>query len=119
MELVVKGRGVRIPDQLRQSAEQHLRKLERLEPRATRMEIEVSAERGREDGMKRLDGTLEVPRHVFRAHAVEHELGTALEVLLNRLERQVRDHRDKRRTRLHGRVDRLQSPTIGPEGAPR
>ena len=47
MDLVVKGRGVRITDQLRRSVHHKLERLSRLEPRAVRVEVEVISERNR------------------------------------------------------------------------
>jgi ribosomal subunit interface protein len=116
MDLVMKGRGVRVTDQVRRIAEHGAEKLARLEPRAIRLEIEVGSERSpRLDGIKHLDGTLETPRRTFRASASAPEVDTALDQVLNKLERQVRDHADRRKKRVHDRTDRLKSPTIGPE----
>ena len=45
MDLVLKARGVRITDQVRRVTEQKLTKLERLEPRVSRVEVELIEER--------------------------------------------------------------------------
>ena len=104
MELVVKGRGTPVVDQLRRTAEHRAVKLARLLPRAIRLEIEVGTERGsHSDGMKRLDGTLEAPRRTFRAKATAPDAETALDLVLAKLERQVRDHHDRRTTRVRSR----------------
>jgi putative sigma-54 modulation protein len=116
VDVVVKGRGISVSEQLRRSAEHKLGKIVRLEPRAARVEVEVSTARSsRPDGLKRLDATLEIPRKVFRARAEGPEVEAALDQIVARLERQVRDHRDRRRNRLHGRNDRLQSAPVNPQ----
>jgi ribosomal subunit interface protein len=100
MELSLKGRGVRITDQLRRSAERKLSRLARMEPRAVRLEVEVIAERNpRLDGARRIEGALHLPRRTFRAEAEAKDVDGALDVLAERLERQVRDHHERRRRR--------------------
>jgi ribosomal subunit interface protein len=112
MELSLKGRGVRITDQLRRSAERKLSRLARMEPRAVRLEVEVIAERNpRLDGARRIEGALHLPRRTFRAEAEAKDVDGALDVLAERLERQVRDHHERRRRRSRGV---LRSP--GPGG---
>jgi ribosomal subunit interface protein len=119
MELVVKGRGVRITDQLRRTVQHKLERLARLEPRAVRVEVEVISERNpRLDGAKRLEATLETPWRTFRARAQAPEVDLGLDQLAERLERQVRDHREKRRKSILDGANRLKSARIGPEGQP-
>ena len=117
MDLVVKGRGVRITEQLRRTVQGKLGKLSRLEPKAVRVEVEVISERNpRLDGAKRLEATLDTPRHTFRARAQARDVEVGLDQLVERLERQVRDHREKRRNRILDGANRLKSARIGPEG---
>jgi putative sigma-54 modulation protein len=119
MDLVLRGRGIRITEQFRAKAAHKLSKLSRLDPRADRIEVEVISERNpRLNGAKRLEGTLRLPRHTVRASASAPDLDGALDVLAERLERQVRDYREKvakRKKRLLPGGNRLKSPRIGPE----
>ncbi len=113
MELLLKGRGVRLTEQLRRSAERKLSRLARMEPRAVRLEVEVIAERNpRLDGARRVEGALHLPRRTFRAEAEAKDVDGALDVLAERLERQVRDHHDRRRRRAAV----LRSPRPGGPG---
>ncbi len=117
MELTLKGRGVRITDQFRAKAEHKLAKLTRLDPHADRLEIEITSERNpRLNGTKRLDATIALQRHVVRASASAPDLDAGLDLLAERLERQVRELRAKRKKRLLPRGNRLKSARIGPEG---
>jgi ribosomal subunit interface protein len=116
MDLVVKSRGTEVSDQFRKAVSLKGRKLSRLEPRAVRLEIEVISERNpRLNGVVRLQGTLEVPRRKFRARARGSGLEGVLDQLLDRLERQLHDHRDRRRSRLAAGWSRLKSGRRRPE----
>lgn len=115
---MLKSRGDRVTDQFRRTAAGKLAKIQRMEPRVIRVEIEVIEERNpRQDGAKRLEASLQLPRRTFRAKAQGPDLDIALDQLVERLERQLRDHHGKRRNRLLGGGSRLKSPRISPEGA--
>ena len=110
MDLVLKGRGVRITDQLRRTAGRKLERLSRVEPRTLRVEVEVISEHHpHQDGTKRLEAALAVPRRTFRASAEGPDVDVALDRLVDRLERMVRDHRTKRRDRAMNGASRLKS----------
>jgi ribosomal subunit interface protein len=101
MELTCTGRGIHVTEEMRRSAEHKLGRVERLEPRSVRLDVEVVVEKNpRLAHMKRLEASLVTPRKTYRAHAEDPEFANALDVLARRLERQVRDHREKRRTRV-------------------
>jgi ribosomal subunit interface protein len=120
MELFLKGRGTRITEQLRRTAAHKVGKLSRLDPRGVaRLEIEVISERNpRQNGNKqRVEAELQTGRRTFRAKAQAADVELALDRLVDRLERQIRDYRTKRKNRLLGRSNRLKSTRIGPEGA--
>jgi ribosomal subunit interface protein len=113
MDLVVKSRKIPLTEQFRKIAQGKVARFSRLEPRVVRIEIEVtparSAHRG---GLKRLDATLLTPRKTFRATGDAADLEVALDQVVARLDRQLRDHRKKRRDRLHRGGDRLKSAPI-------
>ncbi|MCJ7832574.1 MAG: ribosome-associated translation inhibitor RaiA [Actinobacteria bacterium] len=110
MEVVLKGRGFNLSDHVREVADHKLAKLSRIEPRSVRIEVEIIAEKNpRLDGTKRLEASLEIPRHTFRAHAEDPHLENALDTLIDRLERQLRDHHGKQRTTMKHGGSRLKS----------
>jgi ribosomal subunit interface protein len=110
VEVVLKGRGYRISDHIRDVADHKLAKLSRLEPRSVRIEVEIISEKNpRLDGAKRIEAALEIPRRTFRAHAENHEVESALDELVQRLERQIRDYHGKKRTELKHGGNRLKS----------
>jgi ribosomal subunit interface protein len=108
MELTYTGRGTKITAAMREAAEHKLAHLGRIEPRITRLDIEIIAESTPRQA-KRLEGALAIPRKTFRAHGEGRDVPTALDELVERLERQIRDHHSKRRTRTTGRGNGLES----------
>jgi ribosomal subunit interface protein len=101
MDLHLIGRGTRITDALREASEHKLSRLGRMEPRLSRLDVEVIAERNpRRGGAHRVEVIARVPRKVFRAHAEASDVEAALDLVSERLERQIRDHHEKKRARL-------------------
>ena len=97
MELTFTGRGVQVSDDIRQQAKHKLARLERLEPRTMRLDLEFVAEHHPSpDGLKMIKATLRIPRNTFRARAEADDVRTALDHVAEKLERQIRDHHGKR-----------------------
>ena len=110
MERVLKGRGTRVTERLRQVTEHKLTRLDRIEPKLTRLEIEVTSEKNpRQGGAHRVDAVATTPRKSYRAHADARDVESALDVIAERLERQIRDHHDRRRARLITGASRVKS----------
>jgi putative sigma-54 modulation protein len=102
VDLSFTGRGLPVSDDIREQAEHKLARLERLEPRTTRIDLEVVAEgRSSPDGLTLIKAALRIPRKTFRAHAEANDARTALDHVAEKLERQLRDHRGKRLRRWH------------------
>ena len=115
MELVLTARGTRITEAFRQAMEAKLAHLERIEPRLARLEIEVTSEKNpRQGGTHRIDALAATPRERYRAHADAREAERALDVVTQRLERQIRDHHDRRRARLIAGATRVKSTLTAP-----
>jgi ribosomal subunit interface protein len=114
MELVLKGRGARVAQRLRQVTEHKLARIERLEPALTRLEVVVTVEKNpRQGGVHRVEAAAATPRKTYRAHADAPDVDAALDVVAERLERQILDHHNRRRTRRNagaGRVKSAQAP---------
>jgi ribosomal subunit interface protein len=116
MDLHLIGRGTRITDQLRATAEHKLARLERLDPKLTRLEIAVISEKNpRQGGVRRVEAIADTPRKTFRAHADAFEVESALDLVAEKLERQIRDHYKKRRARLIAGASRVKSAQTAQE----
>ena len=110
MELVLRGRGARVAQRLRQVTEHKLSRLERIEPKLARLEVEVIAEKNpRQGGVHRVEAVAAAPRKTYRAHADAKDVESALDVVAARLERQIRDHHERRRARLIAGASRVKS----------
>lgn len=117
MDLLLKARGGRIDDRLRQVAEHKLARLERMEPQLTRLEIEVISEKNpRQGGSHRVEAAAGTPRKTYRAHAAAREVEAALDQVAEKLERQIRDHHEKRKARRLSGAGRVKSAQAAPEG---
>lgn len=113
MELVLTARGTRITERLRRATELKLAHLEHIEPRLARLEIEVTSEKNpRQGGMHRIQALAATSRERYRAHADAREVERALDVVTERLERQIRDRHDKRRARLIAGATRVKSAQV-------
>jgi ribosome hibernation promoting factor len=98
MEITFTGRGLHVTDSIRDMAEHKLAPLGRIEPRATNLEVEVINEHHpRPGGLKRVEAALQIPRKTFRAHAEADDVPAAIDLVRDKLERQLRDHHGKKR----------------------
>lgn len=110
MELVLKGRGDKITEQIRATAERKLERLGRLEHEVIRCKVEITLEKNpRLGGAHHVEVALDTPRKVFRAAADAKDVGAALDAVAEKLERQIRDHHTKKRSKLLSGAGRVRS----------
>jgi ribosomal subunit interface protein len=106
MELTYTGRGVHVTEDMRDLALRKLAHLERLEPRLVRIDLAIISEHHpRPDGTKRIEAAAAIPRRTFRAHAEAEDVPTALDRVVDKLDRQLRDHHGRNRAKQQGRVE--------------
>jgi putative sigma-54 modulation protein len=117
VELTVRGRGIRITDQIRRTAEHKLGKLQRVDPRIARCDAEIIDQNPRVGASHRVEVTCDRGRRRFRAVGAGADVDSAFDQVVERLERQISSYRGKLRHRILGRRDRLQSPRTSTEGA--
>ena len=118
MDLVLKGRGVRITDQIRGVAEHKLGKIARFDRRVSRLEVEILEEHNPRIGASHhVEVAFHSRRKTFRAQGSGPDVETALDQVADRLERQITSYRGKLRNRLFRRGNRLESPGTSPEGS--
>lgn len=103
MDVVVKGRHCTVSDQFRTYVDEKINRLEKLDDRVIRVEVEVSAERNKRqhDQAARVEITLRTKGPVVRAEAAAEEKGAAFDVALDRLMAQLRRAADRKRVH-HG-----------------
>ena len=120
MDIVVKGRKVEVSDKFRQHATEKLSKVERLDHRIYRLEVEVCAEHNpRLAQVKdRVEVTCLGKGPVVRAEAAATDPYAALDRALDKLESRLRRAADKRRVH-HGlrTPDSIHSPAAHANGS--
>lgn len=98
MELTFTGRGLAVTDDIRRTAEHKLAALGRIEPRATAIDVKlINENHPKPGGMKRVEAALRIPRKTFRAQAEAYDVPSAIDQVVEKLERQLRDHHGKKR----------------------
>jgi ribosomal subunit interface protein len=114
MDLHVSGRGTRVTERQRELAERKLGRLGRIEPKLARLEVEVISRPNPRQGGRRVEAVARIPRKTFRAGADATDVEGALDLVAEKLERQIRDHHEKRRARLISGAGRVKSARVSP-----
>src|ERR1700693_3254074 len=106
MRLQVKGRNVEVSDQIRSYAEEKLGKLDRLVKGPTGIELELAVEKNPSIAANHVaEATVWTKGPVLRARESSADMKASIDQLVDKLERQVKRYREKRRPRRHGRAD--------------
>jgi putative sigma-54 modulation protein len=116
MRLQVKGRNLEVSEQIRDYAEEKLGKLDRLVSDPTRVELELLVETNPSIADNNVaEATVWTKGPVLRAREATGDMKASIDQLVDKLERQVKRYREKRRVapRRHAR-----DGGIPPEAAP-
>jgi ribosomal subunit interface protein len=99
MDVVVKSRHCNVSDQFRSYVDEKITRLEKLNDRAIRVEVEVSAERNRrqQNQASRVEITLRTKGPVVRAEAAAEDKAAAFDLALDKLMAQLRKSADRKR----------------------
>lgn len=130
MEIIVKGRHTDVNDRFRRHVDTKLAKVEKLDPKVIRVDVEVSEEHNprQADTRERIELTIVSRGPVIRAEAAADDRYAALDVALGKLESRLRRMCDRRKGHSgnHGGRARLASAlapdaddiSVTPEPAP-
>jgi ribosomal subunit interface protein len=101
MEVIVRGRHITVPARFRQHAAAKLAKLERLDQKAIRIDVEVSEERNprQSDRRERVELTIRSRGPAIRAEAAADDRYTALDLAFAKLESRLRRAADRRKVK--------------------
>jgi ribosomal subunit interface protein len=104
VDVVVKGHHCEVSDRFRQYAEEKLERIEKIDHRVLRCEVEVSQEKNprQQDRAMRVELTMYTRGPVVRAEATGETKQAAFDVALDRLQAQVRKAADRRRVHRGG-----------------
>jgi ribosomal subunit interface protein len=107
VDVVVKGHHCEVSDRFRQYVEEKLERIEKIDHRVLRCEVEVSQEKNPRqiDRAFRVELTMYTRGPVVRAEATAESKQAALDISLDRLRAQVRKAADRRRVHRGGSGD--------------
>jgi putative sigma-54 modulation protein len=111
MRLQVKGRNLEVTDQIREYAEAKMGKLDRLVNDPTRVELELAVEKNPSISANHVaEATIWTKGPVLRAREASGDMKASIDQLVEKLERQVKRYREKRRVapRRQGRGEDLE-----------
>ena len=98
MRLQVKGKNVEVSDSLKTYAQEKLGKLEKHLNDAARLELELAVEKNPSIAESQIaEGTIWTKGPVLRARESSPDMRASIDMLVEKLERQARRYRDKRR----------------------
>jgi putative sigma-54 modulation protein len=105
VRLQVKGKNVEVSDSLKLYAEEKLGKLDKHLNDAARLELELAVEKNPSIAESQIaEGTIWTKGPVLRARESSPDMRASIDMLVEKLERQARRYRDKRRPRSGGRA---------------
>ena len=105
MRLQVKGKNVEITPSLRTYVETKLAKLDKQLADPTQVELELSEEKNPSIAARQVaEATIFTKGPTIRAREASHEIRTAIDQLVDNLERQVKRYREKRTEEPRRRV---------------
>jgi ribosomal subunit interface protein len=104
VDVVVKGHHCEVSDRFRQYVEEKLERIEKIDHRVLRCEVEVSQEKNprQSDRAMRVELTMYTRGPIVRAEATGESKQAAFDVSLDRLRAQVRKAADRRRVHRGG-----------------
>ncbi len=101
MRTIVKGKNVDVPDSVRQYAERKMRRLERLADESADAVVELSNEQHHSTADSQIaELTLTVDGQTLRSHASGPTYQASLDIVIDRIERQAVDAREKPRGKV-------------------
>jgi len=111
---IVKGKNVDVPESVRQYAERKMRRLERLADESADAVVELSHEQHHSTADSQIaELTLTVDGQTLRSHASGPTYQASLDIVIDRIERQAVDAREKPRGK--GRVEGARARQLGGE----
>jgi ribosomal subunit interface protein len=118
VDIIFKGRRTDVPERFRDYASAKLDRIAKLDHKAIRVDVEVSAERNprQSDRRERVELTIRSRGPAIRAEAAADDRYAALDRALAKLEERLRRSSDRRKAARHGGLQPSRVP--GPRGGP-
>ena len=119
MQVIVKARHTRVPAALKKMATEKVEKVRRFFDRIDKIEIEFSEEHNPRVANKHVvEVTLSAKNHVLRAVGKGADPASAVDQVVDKIERQVRRMKDKmvKRGRASAKTETIRKPSSRPKG---
>ena len=100
MRTIVKGKNIDVPEPIREYAERKMRRLERLLDDNTDALVELSKAEHHTSDSQIAEATLTVDGQILRSHAAGPTFQASLDIVIDRIERQAVDAREKPRGKV-------------------
>ena len=118
MKTIVKGKNIDVPESVREYAERKMRRLERFLDDRTEAVVELSSEQHRSNMDSQIvEVTLVVDGQTLRSHAAGPTYQASLDTVIDRIERQAVDFREKPKGKARpdaGKGKRMEEPDPEP-----
>ena len=122
MDIIFKGRHTDVPERFRQHAAAKLAKIEKLDHKVIRIDVELSTERNprQSDRKERVELTIACRGPSIRAEAAAEDRFAAFDLAFGKLEARLRRASDRRKGRHGGRaaIRLIDLPEAAPAGGP-
>lgn len=117
MEIIVRGRHITVPPRFRQHAATKLARLEKLDQKVVRIDVEVSEERNprQSDRRERVELTIRTRGPAIRAEAAADDRYAALDLAMAKLESRLRRACDRRKIKHTDNVTLRSPDLVAPE----
>jgi putative sigma-54 modulation protein len=110
MEIVIRGKNVDVPEALKSATLEKLHRIDRFANGFSRTEVEYSELRNpRIPDNQLVEVLVHLKGHLLKAHASASEPLVALDLVVDKIQHQVKKLKDKRVDRSHPRKSRVQS----------
>jgi putative sigma-54 modulation protein len=118
MQLQIKGKNLDVSDSIRTYAERKLSKLDRMVHEDARVEIELAVEKNPSVADNQVaEATVRLKGHTLRAREASSDMKASIDLLVDKLERQVKRYKEKRRHE-HERHERANGGAQAPASIP-
>ena len=107
MQLIVQGKNIQVTDRLREYVETKVDKLDRFLPTITDARMELASEQTRKHGDRQIAQlTIHSKGMMLRAEERSGDIFTSVDMVMDKMKRQIDRYKSKRRGRLRGAQSR-------------
>jgi putative sigma-54 modulation protein len=112
MQLIVQGKNIQVTDRLREYVETKVDRLDRYLPTITDARMELASEQTRKHGDRQIAQlTIHSKGMMLRAEERSGDIFTSVDMVMDKMKRQIDRYKSKRRARFRGALSREVEPS--------